>query len=264
MARIGERPDSRPQSNSTSETRKYWIAETTDPDVARALVLATAPGALVTLSQTLYRQTKEISLEPDTGASLWIATVPYAPQQTETGSMKWGFDTTGGTVNIKAALEHMESYPAGAEGHQGAIGVHGDEVDGTDIVIPALKLNVSYSWPKGIITLAQAKAYARNTGKVNSDTFMTFEAGEVLFLGATGSDGSDTPAEIAYQFACSENLQNKLIGGINVVEQKGWHVAWVEFKDGDVAGGKPIKPPKAIHVERVYEEVNLQALLGFG
>jgi len=261
MARISERPVSRGQSNSTTEQRSYWIAEVSDANAVRAMVLAASPGAIITLTQTLYRQTKEISIEAE-AANHWIATVPYGPS--EVGSVKWGFDTQGGTVNIKAALEHMASYPDGAASHGGAIGVHGDKADGVDIIIPALTLNVSYSWPKGIITLGQVKALARNTGKVNTDHFLTFEPGEVLFLGATGSDGTDAPADIAYQFACSENLQNKIIGGINVVEKKGWHVAWVEFKDGDVASGKPIKPPKAIHVERVYETINLQALVGFG
>ena len=113
------------------------------------------------------------------------------------------------------------------------------------------------------MTLARIKHLRSLTGRVNSDTFLTFPPGEVLFLGSVGRDGTNVEAEASYQFACSENLVNHVIGGITVAAKRGWDVAWIQFKD-DVDGGKPVKPPAFIHVERVYQQIALGLALGFG
>ncbi len=260
---LKERPESRSQSTAERQDVLLYASGSPDPEFIRGQVLANTASILVTLGGTLYRQTPDISIEFE-ASDYALITVPYGKLQREAGSLRWGFDTTGGTVNIKAGLESIASYPAGAQGHEGAIGVNGDQVDGVDIVIPALKFNVSVRHPKAVITLAQAFALGDATGMTNNGIFFTKPAESFLFLGGTGSDGTDAEAEVHYQFAYSKNLQSKVIGGITVAEKKGWHVAWVEFKDGEVAGGKPIKPPKAIHIERVYESINFPSLFGFG
>src|SRR5262245_24913709 len=65
-----------------------------------------------------------------------------------------------------------------------------------------------------------------------------------------GEEGSDTETEVAYDFACSENLQNVVIGEITVAEKQGWDVYWIEFKQ-DASGSRPLTQPEFIHVERV-------------
>ena len=132
-----------------------------------------------------------------------------------------------------------------------------------DFVVPALKLTVHFKHPAGIITIPQIKNLARYTGTVNSDTFLTFAPGEVLLLGAKGSEGSDTESEVAYELACSENLQNKVIGGITVAQKQGWDVYWIQFKN-DAAGNQPVTKPEYIYVERVYDRIPFAASLGFG
>ena len=209
---------------------------------------------------TLFRQDVQLDWQ---GRDVCYVKVPYGPRKKESGNFRLSFDTTGGTIHIKLAKSHVASYPAGAPNHGGAIGVNKDEVEGTDIVIPALKLTGTFTHPAGIITLPQIKHLARITGTVNNGTFLTMAAGEVLFLGCQGSEGTDTETSIAYQWACSENLQNEVIGGITVAQKDGWDVAWIEFKN-DVDGGKPIKPPAFIHVERVYRRIDMALALGFG
>jgi hypothetical protein len=231
-----------------------------DQEFIKAYAVSATPLALITGQGTIYRQDIKVDFESSAHATV---TVPYAKDDKSAGSINWNYDTTGGTVRLKAALEHLATYPAGQEGHGGAIGVNGEDVEGVEIVIPALKIGVDVSHPAGVVTLNRVFQLADDTGTVNDDTFLTKPAGSFLFLGSTGSDGSEAEAQASYQFAYSKNLQNQIIGGITVAEKQGWDVSWVEFKD-DVAAGKPIRPPKAIHVERVYRRVNFPALFGFG
>lgn len=257
-----EMPESRSgTTNPPTEERTYIAFGSNDSDYIKAIAIASTPGSILTLNGTIYRQ--NIDVKPGRGSYATVS-VSYAKNESEEGSFTWSFDTTGGTITMKVALSHIASYPAaGAPDHGGAIGVNGDEVDGVEVVIPAMKISATYTHPAGAITIAQAKSLARNTGRVNNDTFLTFAAGEVLYLGATGSDGSDAAATVSYQFACSENLQNEVIGGITVTEKQGWDVTWVQFKS-DVDGGLPIRPPEWIHVDRVYKRINMAGLVGFG
>lgn len=262
--RIGELPDSR-SGNGTSEERKYWVMGTSDRATIEATVLSYAPAVVVTYISTLFRDNRGIGVRFSSN-NYCVVTVPYSETDTsgqEGGSFAWSFDSTGGTVNIKCALSHVASYPAGAPNHQGAIGWDGTEVQGADIVIPAGKFSVQFTHPRGVLNMQKAKAIMRNTGKVNSDTFLTYAAGEVLFLGGRGSDGSNAPAEVNYDFAVSENLQNQVIGGITVAEKQGWDVAWIQFKE-DLDSTKPIRPPQWIHVDRVYRRMGMSSFFGFG
>jgi hypothetical protein len=258
--RFKERPTSRRSAKNQFELQ-YVAAGATDEYYVRGYALAATPAIVNTPEGTLYRQDLSIDWQ---ASDIAYVSVPYAERKKENGTFRLSFDTTGGTLTIKCAKEHIATFPStGAPNHGGAINVHGDEVDGTDIVVPALKITAHFTHPAGIITLPQIKHLARTTGKSNSDNFLTFAPGEVLFLGCSGSEGTDAPTEVAYQFAMSENLQNHVIGGISVLAKAGWDVAWIQFKD-DVSNNKPVKPPEWIHVERVYDRVPLALALGFG
>lgn len=224
---------------------------------ATPAVVALASGAIV------YRQDIDVKSE---GYDVWTVTTPYAEKGSKPPQGQWtfNFDTTGGSFHIKASKSTVNKYPAGtAPDCKQLIGVNGDDVEGADIIIPALKLNVTYSHPLGVVTIALAKNLGRLTGKVNSTTFLTFDAGEVLYLGSTGSDGTNSPAEVGYQFACSENLQNQIVGAITGITKNGWDLAWIKWKD-DVDNDLPVKVPEFVYIERVYERVNLAMALGFG
>ena len=261
---IKERPGKRRSTfKPPSETREYRIAGVADSEYAKAIALAGTPNLLATSQGMLYREDLKVD---EAGHNLYYVTVPYGPKKNETGQWTWDYDTTGGTLHIKASKSTVARYaPPGktAPDHKQLIGVHGDEVDGTDVVVPALKINARYRHPLATITLPYVKQLARWTGKVNSDTFLTFAAGEVLFLGSRGSDGTEAEAEATYSFACSENLQNVVIGEITVLKKDGWDYFWLEWEDY-ADGGKPAKKPKAIHVERVYDRIPMAASLGFG
>lgn len=213
----------------------------------------------------LYRQ--DIKAEEE-HPNHWHVTVVYGKKKNENGSFSLSFDTTGGTVEQRVALSSVSSYKAPGEDDPadfgGAIDVQEDgEVKGVSVVIPALKVTVNFKHPLGVITQDQIRFMARATGCVNSTSFLGYDAGEALFLGATGSEGTDAETEVSYQFACSENVTGLTFGEITGIAKDGWDVIWVRFKD-TVDGGNAVRKPKWLYVERVYRRKNLASILGFG
>lgn len=249
-----------------------WKATgTTSQSFVHSYALGATPGIVSTLYGTLYRQDIRVR---QVHYNQFTVHVPYGARKNETGEWTWDYDTTGGTIHITNSKETIDKYPTtspaavgDAPDQKGAIGVDKDQVKGTDIVIPAMKINVHFKHPLGIVTIAHAKFLAGITGMVNSDTFLTFSPGEVLFLGSRGADGSVAEATATYQFAMSANKTGMTIGDIAGVAKKGWEVAWISYKDAtaDVAGtDKPVRIPEFVYVERVYDTIAMATALGFG
>ncbi|WP_254512850.1 hypothetical protein [Anatilimnocola floriformis] len=240
-----------------------WIADgIDDAETVRNLAFQMSPAAIPTTQLILYRRGVTLSRQ---GHALYYVTVHYTPR--DRTKWTWDFDTSGGTFNIKTSRQHMGSYVQPGEtakDHKGAIGRQLDgSVDGADIVIRSMKFNVTCVQPLGVVTIAYAMHIHELTGCVNSKPMFGRPPGEVLFLGGRGSDGTETEASVGCMFAIEKNLQNKLIGGINVVQKDGHDYAWVEFKN-DTDGDSPVTVPVQIDVCRVYDRVDLAAELGFG
>lgn len=261
---FSERPDSRATtSNPPTYTSRWGAYGTQDAAFVKAYAIGATPAFVSTIQGTLYRQ--DIKIDPG-GFEIFYIEVTYGVEKRELGQWTFSFDTTGGTLHIKASRSTVNSYGTSPPSHKQLIGVHGDEVDGCDIVIPALKLNVAFSHPLGIITIAKAKQLAQYTGVVNSAAFLGFSAGEVLFLGASGSDGTDAEAEVTYQFACSQNATGLTIGTISSIAKEGHDYLWIRYKDAvdSSFGLYAVKEPQFVYIERVYDRADLATVLGFG
>jgi hypothetical protein len=197
--------------------------------------------------------------------------VPYSKISNEPGEVSWDFDTTGATVHITNSKEEVGRFPPNdAPDQKGVIGVDGDQIHGTDIVIPALKMNYTFRHPEGEMTEAHARFLASITGTTNSTAFRGFDAGEVLFLGARGSDGTIAEASVTYQFAMSQNVTaaNSLtFGDISNIVKKGHEVAWVKHMETTETGGSndyAVRIPQFVYVNRVYDAIDMASALGFG
>lgn len=257
-----EMPDSRSATaNPPTATLRYRAsgdgAETAS--FVHSFAYNATPAILATVWGNLFRD--DIKLEPR-GWKLWTVTVPYGKNVTPRESWTWSFDTTGGSFHIKASKGTVNRYGTAPDCKQ-LIGVHENEVDGADIVIPALKINVNYKHPQGELTLDHAYTIANLTGMVNDGPMLRRAAGEVLFLGGTGSDGTQAEAEAGYQFAISANLQSQVVGAISGINKDGWDIAWIRWIDA-IDNGLPVKQPMGVYIERVYHRVDLAAALGFG
>lgn len=260
------------ESDGEIKTLNYTLVGTTSENTARSTFLAATPGVILTAIGTLYREPPSIR---QTAYDSFAIQVTYTRRKAETGEWTWDFDTTGGTVHISHAKESIARYYSGGSEtgaaaatnvpkHNQAIGVdRTGNVQGTDIVIPAMKINVSYRHPLGQVTIAFAKKMHNMTGKVNSTKFLNFAAGEVLFLGARGSDGTVAEGTVGYSFAMSQNVTGLTIGEVAGVAKKGWEYLWISYKEAVSAGNKSTQP-EFVYVERVYDTADFAAELGFG
>ena len=97
------------------------------------------------------------------------------------------------------------------------------------------------------VSTSYKKTLAALTGTVNKSSFRGFSAGEVLFLGASGTKRSrkaTAPWEITFRFAVSPNK-----AGFS------WDYLWVRYADKVAEGGRNVvKKPVAAYVEQVYLE----------
>ena len=162
------------------------------------------------------------------------------------------------------------SAPGPAPDFKGAIGVTTDGVEGVDITVPVFSFAVTRYMAPASVTTAYVGNLYQLTGKVNSGNFtvtldngvtLSFNAGECLFLGASGSKRGDEDWEITFRFAGSPNKTNLTIGDITVPAKAGWEYLWVRYSDQEDGDAKAlVKRPIAAYVEKVYDAGNLSLL----
>jgi hypothetical protein len=142
------------------------------------------------------------------------------------------------------------------------IGFNGDNIEGVDIVTPVFNFSETHAIPDANVTGTYKAILFNATGKVNNATFKGFAAGEVLFLGASGSKRNDGPWEVTFRFAASQNVTGQTIGEITGINKKGWEYLWTYFKE-TTSQGANISSPEQVNVEKVYESTDF-SLLGLG
>lgn len=143
------------------------------------------------------------------------------------------FDTSGGmqhktqaySVGSGNTLDFEYRYPSSATNMSGAIGVDGNGVQGVDVVVPALTWTETYDVKSTYVTSSYIRNVAGLTGTVNNASFRGFEAGEVLFLGASGSqewdqEKGDGPWTLSFKFSASKNETGITIGSISGIQKK--------------------------------------------
>ena len=219
------------------------------------------------------------------GDDAWQLTINYeksgADDEAQTDPLKRSraFDTSGGSQHIPQAAGGKVTtsggttvtqgserrYPPGtAPSMSNAIGVDGTSVNGVDIVAPALTWTETYDVPHPYVTANYIKSIAALTGTVNNAVFRTFDAGEVLFMGCSGSqewddDRGNGPWTLAYKFVASPNVTDQTIGGITGIVKNGHEYLWVRYQDV-VSNDELIKTPKYVYVNKVYRDGNFNGL----
>ena len=181
---------------------------------------------------------------------------PVDPDEDEE-TTSFAFDTGGGTMHRNQSIKTVSKVPNDAPDFNGAIEVDNEgNVNGVDVTMPVLNFTETHTMNGSRVTTSYKKTVAALTGTVNSSGFRGFSAGEVLFLGASGTKRSkkpNAPWEITFRFAVSPNQSSLQAGKLKVSNKKGWDYLWVRYADKVAENRKNvIKEPVAAYVEQVY------------
>lgn len=252
------------KGNVTEIEIPYLVFEVADEDAALSAARSKAAGHTIK-GMTLDSIEVVERINDDT----WKVKAVYA--ETEDGAdddieddgeeetVSFAFDTGGGTMHRNQSLKTVSKAPNDAPDFNGAIEVDNEgNVNGVDVTMPVLNFTETHTMSGTRVTTSYKKNIAALTGTVNRSSFRGFAAGEVLFLGASGSKRSkkaSAPWEITFRFAVSPNQSSVSVGKLKVSNKKGWNYLWVRYAD-KVADNKKnvIKEPVAAYVEQVYPE----------
>jgi hypothetical protein len=255
---------------TSSYVKSYKIFGTADDTVLHAAINAEVsaygrywqyPGVP---SMQLMAESYSVSF---LGDNAWQVTINYAKDGAEDGNQPLkrarSFDTSGGTQHITQAYGETK-FGANAPDQQKAIGVDSNGVNGVDIVVPQLQWQESYDVPNAFVTDAYIRGVSGVTGTTNSGVFRGFQAGEVLFVGCSGSQEWDDekgrgPWSLSFRFVASKNVTGETIGDIGGVNKKGHEYVWVRYEESE-SSSQLIKKPKAVYVNKVYREEDFSAL----
>jgi hypothetical protein len=276
---------------SSSYVKSYKVFGTTDDVALHADINAYVSSSLrgwqyPGTSVQLLAESYSVSY---LGDDAWQVQINYAKDgsddddQPDPLKRSRSFDTSGGTQHITQAKGGTVTvsgstttttgterrFPPSAPSMDSAIGVDGDSVAGVDVVVPQLTWTETYDVPSTYVTNDYIKTVAALTGTVNNAAFRSFAAGEVLFLGASGShewdeEKGDGPWSLSYKFVASSNVTNETIGSITGIDKKGHEYLWVRYEDAvDGSASVALKRPKYVYINKVYRDGSF-ASLGIG
>jgi hypothetical protein len=274
---------------SSSYVKSYKVFGTTDDVALHASINTTISAGLrgwqyPGTSVQLLAESYSVSY---LGDDAWQVQISYAKdgadddEQTDPLKRSRSFDTSGGTQHITQAkggtvtvrgtttttTSTETKFPPTAPSMDSAIGVDGDSVAGVDVVVPQLTWTETYDVPSNYVTNDYIKTVAALTGTVNKEGFRSFAAGEVLFLGASGShewdeEKGDGPWSLSYKFVASPNVTDETIGPVTGITKRGHDYLWIRYEDS-VTDNTLLKKPKFVYVNKVYRDGNF-AFLGLG
>ena len=238
----------------------YLVFEAADEDAA--LAAARTKAASRTVSGMVL---DELEVTERVNKDTWKVKAIYKDEDSEDTddpdedeeTTSFAFDTGGGTMHRNQSLKTVSKVPNDAPDFNGAIEVDNEgNVNGVDVTMPVLNFTETHTMNGSRVTTSYKKTVAALTGTVNSSGFRGFSAGEVLFLGASGTKRSkkpNAPWEITFRFAVSPNQSSLQVGKLKVSNKKGWDYLWVRYADKVAENRKNvIKEPVAAYVEQVY------------
>jgi hypothetical protein len=265
------------EGENLRETWEYVFKGSADRKAIRDEALAQTPYSRTATDgyHTLIRKGIHLSAkyvdENDPDRSYWGVEIEYGPwpqgQSDETGKTEYSFDTTGETFRATQSRKTVAAYSATSNGPPnfgGALNVTRNsdgtnDVEGVEIYVPSFSWSVRKYVDDDAITGDYKRTLASLTGTVNSAPYAGLDTGEVLFMGARGSQRSQDDWEIDYEFSTSPNRRDFYVGNINVPFKYGWDYMWVRYA-ADENGGELVEVPRHVYIERLYPFRDLDRL----
>lgn len=210
---------------------------------------------------------KSVRFDGFDGEGVMSFTAVYE-QQAESGSAGVGgdsseepqmsFDCSGGTAHIVRSLNQQkwktEPNPGGMIGWNGKPGQEA-EYAGVDVVTATMRESYTLQMRPSQLTTSYKRMLANLTGKVNSKSFKGWEAGEVLFLGASfsGNQSGSDRITVTFNFAIQQNESAVPISPELAINKRGWEYIWTITKTVDDPETKTTKVELVnAYVEQVY------------
>lgn len=184
------------------------------------------------------------------------------------GELEISFDTSGGTQHITHSIKDL--FVKQRQGstftfkHFGAIGVSNDggnfQIEGTDIIAPALAMTIRTRMLAGGFTPAYMKQVAALTGTMNQNIFKGFDPGELVLAGGGGTMRSSGEVDLSFSFLGSANRVIDKIGGdplVSPINKRGWDYLWVYSVPAVDSASNTMSPKwHQATVAQVYEEAD--------
>lgn len=256
----GSGDGTRGRDNNDTAVLKFAVIGTEDPLEAEDYVIDEGLFPIVYDTKKLegYRWDE---VEP----GYYLFTGSYSFKRLEVDEWTLAIDTSGGSIRMTTSLATTRYAPAGktAPDFAGAIEIDDGKPKGIDRVIPAVKLNVTYRMTRPANVLAFTAIASGLTGTVNNAPILGHQAGELLFLGASGDFGNNVDPTFQFSWAASKNASLS-IGSIASINKAGHEYLWIlyeEEKAGAGADAYMVTKPRAVYVERIYELAD-HSLLG--
>jgi len=176
---------------------------------------------------------------------------------------RYGVDDAGNLLDPEIPAELAKIPPM-----HGAINVRGQganaKAEGVTLPVPSPTNIWTFSAPGGHFTEGYQRGVESIMGSTNKFDFKGRPAGSLLFVSCRGGIGADGTLNVEFGMAYSENKKDIQIGPtITGVAKRGWEYLWVLYQpDPDDGSSHIVQIPKAVYVERVFEEADFN-LLGF-
>lgn len=235
----------------------YYTSEAS----AKSAILSAAPSTL----SGFDRMDDSIEVE-ELDQNMWEGRVRWGVDGTlDVDPNRFTFDVTGESLTITTSIATIATFAAPGEtapDFKGAINVEGDQVRGVTLP-PAGDFAFTETHYKTIAEVDDT--YLNNLAdlrwKTNPATFRRYAAGEVLFIGASGTRSGDALWEINYRFAVALSKTGVTVGPITGISRKGWEYLWVYHELREDATAKRVPPqPIAAYVEQVFENGDYSVL----
>jgi len=248
------------QGGDVTLVYEYWVFGAQLEGAAYWTVATSTPVVLMFQGRAYRRDsiTVEKTASAWPGREVWDARVVYRPIQANV-TVEYQATTGSTTARIVVSREVVGAYaPYGQIPPDlgGVIGYDGEDVEGTEILIPQPEISLSVE----PVPISDPNAFLRTisvmTGCVNANVYAGFLPGELLFAGADVSGATERPWRVVYRLQCSPTLFNIRIGDIVVPLKRGWDYLDVYYgKTFDFQSWSLVQRPRAVYVHRVYDYV---------
>jgi len=184
------------------------------------------------------------------------------------GDQIWSFDATGEWVRVRRGLSLIQRVPNTAVDPGTRLGWDGSgdgETAGVECLLCRMREKCVATFRAKEIDIAFKRTVMRLTGRVNSTSFHGWEAGEVLFLGASQGAAYRNRAgtwltDVTYRFAISPNEYSPSLGGYSFAGRvEGWDYRWALW-GRSVAAGIPGNRVRGIYLTRLYRRADFGQL----